>query len=242
MADIHYHGPVVAFDLDDTLFPEYDWAVGGYRAAAQLLKTELAPGLDTTEAVAVMERALRARKNPFDALREFLCPSLAEAACFDRLLPALLDSYRYHQPELTLFPDAAKLLETLSEKGIRMALVTDGRGRTQRQKIEALGIGRYFHPDDILISEETGAAKPSLKAFIPLVRHYPEASRFCYVGDNVAKDFTAPNALGWITILAPQRSLAIHTDAPAESEATRPQFAVESLPDVLSIINIGQTD
>lgn len=238
MTDIHYHGPVVAFDLDDTLFSEYDWAVGGYRAAAARLHAAVMPQLDEEEAAAVMERALRAGENPFDALGFYCAAAGLAPESFETALPELLEAYRFHKPDIDLFDDAVRLLAALSEKGVRTAIVTDGRSRTQRAKIEALGIRDHFHPDDIFISEETGVSKPSVKAFASLVRHYPEASGFCYVGDNPAKDFIGPNMLGWTSILAPERARAIHPREMTENPLSHPHYVAETLCDVLGIMKI----
>ena len=54
---------VAAFDLDDTLYPEYDFVVSGYRAVAELL-----PQKDRKCALEAMSQAYAAGENPFDAL------------------------------------------------------------------------------------------------------------------------------------------------------------------------------
>ena len=43
-----------------------------------------------------------------------------------------------------------------------------------------------------------------------MVHHYPEASRFIYVGDNPAKDFVVPAMLGWDTYCLRSRPGNIH--------------------------------
>ena len=81
-----------------------------------------------------------------------------------------------------------------------MALVTDGRSNTQRSKIKALKLDKYIPADNIYISEEQNADKTQPDSFQSIVRKYPEAKRFIYIGDNERKDFIMPNLLGWKTI------------------------------------------
>lgn len=208
-ADIYYHGPVVAFDLDDTLCSEREHALQAYGAVAAM------PGPDCLpEARDVMARALAARENPFDAL----VAALAEAGIDSPTgIADWLAVYRAYEPErLTLYPDARETLTQLHDRGVRMAVITDGRIRTQRAKIRALGIEDFFHPADVLISEETGHDKHDADNFASLVHHYPEAKRFIYVGDNPAKDFEWPELLGWECYCLAAREGNIHPqDAPS---------------------------
>lgn len=206
VSDIHYHGPVVALDLDDTLYSEREHAVCAYRAVAAM--PDIASPALSPRVIQVMTDALDRRENPFDALEQLL-----ERDCIATLAdtPQRVQVYRNCRPRcLSLYPDARKLLDALRDRGVRCALVTDGRSATQRGKICALGIEDRFHPQDILISGETGHDKTEPDNFAALVHHYPEASRFIYVGDNPAKDFVVPAMLGWDTYCLRSRPGNIH--------------------------------
>lgn len=199
-----YHGPVVAFDLDDTLFSERDFAHSGFRAAGSLLASTFG---DTTDWAALMIEAFERGENPFDSL----APELeARGATLAGLLPRLLDAYRSHLPEISLRHGSAELLDALRARGVRMALITDGRSLTQRNKIRALGLEQYFAPEMIFISEEVGADKLSGEAMERVVRAFPEARQFIYVGDNPAKDFYAANRRGWTTLCLADDGSNIH--------------------------------
>lgn len=225
-ADIHYHGPVVAFDLDDTLFSERQHAVQAYREIADMDGPNQLP-----QAFNIMREALDEGRNPFNALDD---------AMYDRSIGSAtgvadwLRTYRAFCPSwLPLYPDAEEVLDALQKANVRMALLTDGRSHTQRAKIQALGIESYFHPADILISEETGYDKTSAENFIALVHHYPEASRFIYIGDNPAKDFEMPSQLGWECYCLRAREGNIHPQ-PATANATR----ITHLTDILAGLNL----
>ncbi|HIF8589133.1 TPA: HAD hydrolase-like protein [Neisseria meningitidis] len=113
----------------------------------------------------------------------------------------------------------------------------DGRSLTQRLKLEALGLSSLF--DDILISEACSSEKPDSKRFRHLQDKYADkAGCFIYIGDNISKDFIAPNTLGWITIGLLPSGQNIHRHQP-ESFNTEyhPDFWVNSFQDLVPIID-----
>ena len=227
VSDIYYHGPVVALDLDDTLYSEREHAVAAYRAVAAM--PDIASPSLSQRVVQVMTDALDRRENPFDALEEML-----ERDCIATLADIVqrVQVYRGYRPRrLTLYPDARELLDALRDRGVRCALVTDGRSATQRGKIRALGIEDRFHPQDILISGETGHDKTEPDNFAAVVHHYPEASRFIYIGDNPAKDFAMPAMLGWDTYCLRSRPGNIHPQGECADAVM-----IDSLTEILELI------
>lgn len=239
MAEIGYHGPVVAFDLDDTLFRERDFCRSGFRMLCDPSRHKVAvegpyPSKEELERLRTeMEKALVSGDNPFDIYEEFY-----RSKAIDWDLGRHIAAYRSHRPaSLTLAEGVRKTLDLLTKKGVRMALITDGRSLTQRNKIEALGIAGYFHPDLILISEETGHSKTESKEmFATVVRLFPEASRFLYVGNNPLKDFYYPNILGWTTLQAPSHPDDVHGDIAPPSPIHAPSVKLESFTQLLNYI------
>ena len=180
-------GRCVAFDLDDTLYDEMDYVRSGFAAVAlavhERFGTDVAAGLG-----AALDRAQPA--GAFDAaVREYGLP--ADALAF------MIETYRGHRPDIRLREGARDTLEAARRRDGVVGCITDGRSATQRQKLAALGLERFF--EVLLISEETGHAKPDPFNFRELMR-LVAADRFWYVADNPAKDFVAPNALGWTTV------------------------------------------
>lgn len=199
----------IVFDLDDTLYLERDFAFSGYEAVERWLG---APGF------AALCRGLfqrGQRSNIFDR-------ALAEAGIRDRRVPDLVAVYRDHTPRIELCPDARRYLD---RHGRRFALITDGPERTQRAKIEALRLGRWF--DRIVPTGQwiAGYGKPHPRAFEMIAT---DAGGPCvYIADNAAKDFLAPNTLGWLTvqILRPDR---VHDGAPPTPDHAA-QIVIDSL-------------
>lgn len=222
-SDYNYHGDVVVFDLDDTLFRERDYVRSGFRLIQNVID-RLLPGL--SQIFDEMESALNRRDNYFDILERFLISQGKDK----ELLKTLISEYRKHIPDsLDLTPGAGELLGYLSDNRIRLGIVTDGRSVTQRAKIKSLGLERFVEPDNILISEETGADKSLPDNFRHFVSRYPEAKRFFYLGDNEKKDFIMPNLLGWITVKVPYNSDNVHEDFKSCDKLSEPSCILSDL-------------
>lgn len=232
MADFNYHGPVVAFDLDDTLFRERDFCRSGFRFLCNLHKESLSPA-ETETLLQKMDAALADRENPFSPYEDIFKNKGLEG--FD--IRNEIEIYRNHLPESLHFSEEVEeVLENLSSRGIRMALVTDGRSGTQRRKIEALGLDRFIAPDLILISEETGYDKHSRNNFAVVVRAFPEAKGFFYIGDNPGQDFYQPNLMGWTTIQAPSHPDNVHPPSKPASSAYAPGHILTDFTDLIKLI------
>jgi len=80
-------------------------------------------------------------------------------------------------------------------------MVTDGHPTVQHNKIAALGLATRFAA--IVCTADIGprAAKPAAEGFRAcLERLGVEPTDAAYVGDDIAKDFAAPRALGMRTV------------------------------------------
>ena len=184
----------VVFDLDDTLYPERQYVRSGYRAAAERLR-KLTPKDGPFEDW-LWGRFLSGRtRDAFDELNEHFKLGLSA----DKIAE-LVSVYREHSPEIRPYEGTAGLLGLL-HAGYRLGLLSDGFLPAQRLKLQALKIGRFF--DAVVFTEEIGrnAWKPSSAGFEAMQKEFGVPHEACaYVGDNPAKDFLAPNQLGWLTI------------------------------------------
>lgn len=198
---------VICFDLDDTFYKEIDYLKSAYREIAEYAAGQCTGCSDSVNILAVkaydrMLDAYREGQNAFEELNMFL----------DLELPIsdYLYIYRNHKPKIVLPEDAVRTLDALKAEGVRIGLITDGRSVQQRNKIEALGLSRWIDEKDMVISEEFGSEKPSLANYEYFMKRYPECHDFTYVGDNLKKDFIAPNILGWTTICLKDDGRNIH--------------------------------
>lgn len=225
---------IFASDLDDTLFREIDYVHSAYRAIGRELESD---GIMTAkEAVDALEMAETTARG-FDNLAALIWQNYPGSR-YD--VKWMLNIYRTHKPDIHLLPGARKLLDTLRNEGVEIALITDGRSNTQRAKIEALGLMEYVKSDNIIISEEVGGDKTTEIPFTTLMARNPSQSSFLYLGDNPAKDFRWPNALGWTTVeLFSPGWVHVNPQDVAVPEEYRAQYVVTSLPEAASFAMPG---
>ena len=221
---------VICFDLDDTLCKEIDYLKSAYREIAEYAAEHChgcsAPvSVLAHKAYEVMLAAYREGDNAFEALNRFLGLNLPASD--------YLYIYRNHKPKIALSEDVVRMLDTLKVKGVRIGLITDGRSVQQRNKIEALGLSRWMNDEDMVISEEFGSEKPALSNYAYFMERYPECHDFTYVGDNLKKDFIAPNALGWLTVCLKDDGRNIHRqDFLSLAEEAVPKWLIGNLMEI----------
>jgi putative hydrolase of the HAD superfamily len=196
----------IVFDLDDTLYLERDYVRSGFEAAGNWASKEL--GVASLGPAAWQRFESGKRGDIFDmALQDVGIKNDIS------LVSELVRVYRSHSPNIKLAPDAATVLPDLRLRA-NTALITDGFSICQRKKIECLGISKWL--DYSVVTDEIGIQyrKPHSRAFELIEENFAEAStRFVYVGDNPAKDFTAPRARGWVTFRI-RREGGLHYQVP----------------------------
>ena len=222
---------IVCFDLDDTLFKEIDFLKSGYRKVAELVEKRY--GIDVRTAYDQMMVWYQRGENAF--------ANLNEKYGIENPVSDYLNVYRYHQPSLILSQDVKEVLAALKEAGCDLGIITDGREITQKQKIEALGLAEWINPDLVLINEDKKYFKPNHWSFdrmmLKCYEKYPNSElAFYYVGDNTEKDFLAPNELGWSSVCLLDDGRNIHKQDFKIAKENLPQFNVESLRDILTLI------
>lgn len=214
--------PVIAFDLDDTLYKEMDFVYSGYRAVAGTLAAATGVSADT-----LFDIIAAGRPRGFEDALAYI-DGMPGAATFT--VDSMVEDYRAHRPHICLHGDAEAALTRLRDAGTHLVLVTDGSTRHQRSKIGALGLQRFFAPDDILISEETGGDKTTTVPWSIVESRY-RGHRLTYVGDNMVKDFYLPNMRGWRTVMLRDPGCRnVFAQRPLDHAALfRPQVTVDSL-------------
>ena len=181
---------LVAFDLDDTLYLETDFVRSGFAAVEEALDVRGLAATAWTLHVGGLRGSVLG-----EALRRH-----GRAATDEMRAVAI---YRAHPPRIELAPDAAEALVSLAlDPCFELALITDGFAATQRNKIEALGIGQWIRT--LMLTDELAPDRACWKPHTAAFRRV-QASAECptvrvYVADNPRKDFDAPVRLGWHTV------------------------------------------
>ncbi|MFQ5590823.1 MAG: HAD family hydrolase [Phycisphaerae bacterium] len=229
--------PAVVFDLDDTLYPEREYAFSGFDAVAAAFEDQLG---DRRETAALMRQLFdtRYRHQVFDTLLARLSGSprgLHKQRGGAELVQHMIRTYREHTPRIALHSDADALLCRLRNSPHKLGLITDGPAQVQWAKIDALALRTCF--DAIIPTDELGPAmaKPNPRAFELMARQLrTRADRCTYVADNAGKDFTAPNALGWTTIHIRRADGIYRNSSPAEGGV--PRHVIDTLDELDSLL------
>jgi putative hydrolase of the HAD superfamily len=221
---------VLVFDLDDTLYPEHQFALSGFRAAGDWAHAELGVAGLADDMTRLLEEG-----HLGELFRMALAGKLPEHA--PEHLTGLVEAYRNHEPRLTLFEDAAWALAHYSGQ-VKLGLITDGTHHVQAKKVAALDIAGHFR--EIVYTHALGGrafSKPHPKSY-ELVEQAlgGEGSRLVYIGDNPSKDFIVPNARGWTSIMVerPQQR-RIHAGA-AVAPGGAPQHTISSLAELPALL------
>ena len=174
----------IIFDMDDTLYGEKEYVRSGYRAIAKTM-----PEIENME-----EKLWKAFEEKKSAIDEVL---MQEGVYSEEVKQKCLTTYRFQEPEITLYEGVEELLVWLKEKGYKLGIITDGRPEGQRAKIKALGLEAMV--DYIIVTDELGGIeyrKPNKAAFVKMQEVLGVAfEEMCYIGDNKKKDFIAPEML-----------------------------------------------
>lgn len=110
-----------------------------------------------------------------------------------RAFAARFDAYREEQ--IRFFPGALEAIDELKRRGVKLALVTNGAGAVQRQKIERFDLAHRF--DHIQIEGEAGFGKPEEMAYLHAMSALGvTAAETWMVGDNLEWEVAAPQRLG----------------------------------------------
>lgn len=174
----------IIFDLDDTLYGEKEYVRSGYRAIAA-----------TMPQVEQMDKKLWAA---FEEKKSAIDEVLREEGIYtEERKQECLSVYRFHQPDIHFYEGALELLQKLRLEGYKLGIITDGRPEGQRAKIKALGLDELV--DHIIVTDELGGVeyrKPNKAAFVKMQEVLGVTfEEMCYVGDNIKKDFVAPEML-----------------------------------------------
>ena len=219
----------IAFDLDDTLYPEVQFVYSGYRAVSEAVRQQLGFEIDD-DLVALFEAGQRG--DLFTPVLQMHLGPVEEA-----FIRQLIEVYRQHKPTLRPFPEVRKVLEEL-KPSYRLAIVSDGWLGVQDRKLQALQIRPYF--DVVVFSDKWGRDcwKPHPYAYEECARLLSlNPTSMVYVGDNPTKDFIAPCMMGMKTIRVRRTgTLHYHVHLPSEFEADYEASNLEGIPALLQVM------
>jgi putative hydrolase of the HAD superfamily len=184
---------ITIFDLDDTLYPEYEFVLSGFRAVDTWLRTQR--GLQGFYEIALAEFEKGSRGNIFNLALQIL-----NIDSDSNFLSTLVRVYRDHDPRIALYKDAEAALARIHGFS-KIGILTDGYHATQARKVAALGVEKYVH--HVVYSDLLGKDfwKPHRRPYEEVMKRFSCAGQECvYIADNPKKDFITAKKLGWQTV------------------------------------------
>lgn len=226
----------VVFDMDDTLYLERDYVKSGFQAVAQFVREVVEPEPVFEFLWSLFNRGVRG--DTFNRMTERF-PILGEKWDINDFVIA----YRTHSPTISLMSGMGSLIGRLQSEGIKIGVLSDGPHASQQAKTIALGM--YQLADFVMLTDSLGREcwKPSPAGFERLEAEFDlQGADLVYVGDNVDKDFVAPNSLGWETIRLRMEGQLRQNAETGEQEKTpgHEVFSVEALSALLDAMKKGK--
>jgi putative hydrolase of the HAD superfamily len=214
----------VVFDLDDTLYLECEYVASGFEAVGDWCLCNLKMSGVQELAQSLFQQGQRG--NIFDSVVEQI-----GAQQPSQTVTEMIRVYREHNPRIAMPVDAIECLDRLQQR-VHLCLLTDGDSRSQWAKIDALGLRTVF--DAIVVTGDWGAEfwKPHPKGFRHLQMQVA-SSKFIYIADNPAKDFVAPQQLGWGTVRVNRPRSLHHNRASGSQPAVFEVRDLDPIPELL---------
>lgn len=226
----HKHPPSLAsirailFDIDDTLFPSSEFS---HLARHNAIRAMIHSGLDATPAQAERELAkiVKTRGSNFGGhfnllVRRFSCSNP------DRVVAAGVGAYHNTKSSISPYPQTARLLLLLRERGFILAVASEGVALKQWDKLIRLGLDPFFHHVFVTSTGQEGKTPAFYRHIARSLHLHP--SQILMMGDNPARDIVPAAAAGMHT---GRLLLGKHA-----RERAKASFSLRSLRPLLSIL------
>ena len=218
----------IVFDLDDTLYPEKEYVLSGFRAIADWAEMQLGITKNIVEKELLDYYENGIRHDTFNRLLE------SHNLLSDEIVAKMVDIYRNHNPSISPYPEVKEVLSKL-KKTFLLGIVSDGYLGVQQRKLNALRISDFF--DAIVFSDEWGqkAWKPNKKPFIVISDRLKVNPFQCvYVADNPLKDFLGAKQTRMFTIRIIWK-FGEYSSCQPPSHRHKPAIQITSLRELLTI-------
>lgn len=211
----------ILFDLDDTLVNTSEAAARAWRDVAEAFADRLDLTADAVErglhetGDAYWADAARTRADRLDADGSRRAVTRLALRRLGRGDHATADAMARHYGErrldrLTLRDDALDTLAALRDRGVKLALVSNGDAKLQRDKVDRFGLAPWFRA--VLIEGELGYGKPTPRVYERALDAcgVPPTAAWC-VGDHLDWEVTAPQRMGIAGVWFDHRGAGVPT-------------------------------
>ena len=229
-------------DMDETILSAYGRPDIAWNKIAAEFAGEFAPLLPQQVAAAILDSARKFwasaeaewRLKLAEARHEVVRGGFAALAAAGQtalsmdLAIRLADRFTaYRDEEMFVFPGAHDAIDALKQRGVKLALVTNGAADTQRAKVERFALTHRF--DHIQIEGEHGFGKPDERAY----QHAMQAlgvrpPETWMIGDNLEWEVEVPQRLGIYAIWIDSHGEGLPADT-----TVKPDRIIRSLTELL---------
>jgi len=138
-----------------------------------------------------------------------------------RVLAEFIASHWWDYSNVTLYPDAEKILPLLKERGLKIGVVTNGLRSDVDEILPKVGLEGFF--DVVIVIDTLRRMKPDVEVFqYALERLGVESSEAIFVGDEVKADYEGAKRCGLTVYL-------IDRDGKVQDEGVRKISSLEEL-------------
>ncbi len=187
----------IFFDLDETIYPERDYRLSGFKVVARWLSDY--KNIPTEDIFAKLCEIIDAKGLLYKTCFNELCQTYDIGI---NLIPRLVEIFRMHRPTIQPYSDFLQFMNS-AKHNYHFGIISDGISKVQRRKMDSLRLNRWFKQSAIIITSELGSSvsKFDSEVFIKAGSIFGLKGNECfYIGDNPYKDFENPSRQGWITI------------------------------------------
>ena len=119
------------------------------------------------------------------------------------------DAYLELQSHMYISDELAEVLDKLAASpDLKLAILTAGESKHQWNKVDMLGLDRWFDRESILVTGDTPYTKPDVELFRMMeTRLDLSHSDLWMIGDNYDKDIAGAIAAGWHSLWINRRGL-----------------------------------
>jgi len=158
-------------------------------------------------------------------VRRHMPDQTAEAA--EQLITDIKNKAKWYWSEISIYPDSIDTIKQLRNKGIKLALITNGNAQTQWDKINRFDLSPLF--DCIVVEGDLGIGKPDERIYAhALKRLEVGADEAWMVGDNFEWEVAAPQRIGIRGVWVDHKGNGV-----ADESSAQPFLIIKSLGDLL---------
>lgn len=187
---------IVGFDMDGTLYDEFDFIRQVYVPIAAVLGDDNNSSLESRLQFMLNRWSEKGSSYPL-IFEETLERENVPKEFWPEKISTSLKVFRTFVPTLNLSASMQQILEYCNTDK-ELFLVSDGSSVLQWNKFNALGLNRYFRTENVFISGDHGIAtqKPSLASLnaVNVLKKKTEKDRVVFIGDRVQDEIYAKDA------------------------------------------------